>query len=168
MSEPKRRGAGVSLSILIGTLLVPLSALAAVVLVDTAPSDVATDPTPPTTTAAAPAPVTPPSRHSDLLAACGADGMKLVDLETAGVASDVQQAALDALRPICGEAGMPLPEGPAPTAAPDVAVVEASGAGLAQVADDRGDDDDRGEHEDHEDDDGHHDDDGGHEEEHDD
>jgi len=167
MGVKSRQGAGVSLSIVIGTLLVPLSALAAVVLIDAAPSEAVTETTVGTTLAAQTASVAPPSHESDLQAACGEDGMKLVDLETAGAASDVQQAALDALRPICGEAGMPLPEGPAPTAAPDVAVIEASGTHLTQSVDDHGDDDDHGgdDHgdDDHDDDDGH-----GHEDEHDD
>lgn len=150
---------------MVGTLLVPLSALAAVVMLDTAPSGAATESTSATTLPSPPVPSTLPSPEADLRAACGADGMELVDLERVGAASDIQQAALDALRPICGAAGIPLPEGPPPFAAPDVAAIEASGPTPTQMADDHSDDDD----DDHEDDDGQHgDDDRGHEDEHDD
>jgi hypothetical protein len=165
----RKPGAGVSLSIVIGSLLVPFSALASVVLIEAAQSDAATGATFGTTVATQPAPIASPFHESDLRAACGVDGMALVDLETSGGASDVQQAALDALRPICGSAGMPLPEGPVPTSAPEAAVIEVSGTALTQAADDHWDDDDHEGDDDHGDDDDHHDDDSrSHEDEHDD
>jgi len=52
-----------------------------------------------------------------LAAACGSDGLALVDKETDGSIDAIEQAALDALRPICDEAGLALP------AAPEVAPV---------------------------------------------
>lgn len=48
----------------------------------------------------------------DLVRACGVEGHYLVDLEAAGAIDDIQQAALNALRPICEEAGLPLPAAP--------------------------------------------------------
>jgi hypothetical protein len=51
---------------------------------------------------------------ADLAAACGADGMHLVSLESEQLITQVQQAALDALRQLCAESGMALPAPPAP------------------------------------------------------
>ncbi len=47
-----------------------------------------------------------------LAAACGSDGLALVDKEADGSIDAIEQAALDALRPICDEAGLTLPEAP--------------------------------------------------------
>ena len=44
----------------------------------------------------------------DLQTACLVDGQILVAAEAAGTITDVEQAALDALRDICDAAGMPL------------------------------------------------------------
>ena len=57
---------------------------------------------------------------ADLTSACGDDGLALVAAEADGSITEIQQAALDALRPLCEEAGLALP---APTA-PDPVVVE--------------------------------------------
>jgi hypothetical protein len=51
---------------------------------------------------------------ADLAAACGETGTGMVAAEMEGSISDIQQAALDALREICAEQGMPLPGKPAP------------------------------------------------------
>ncbi len=51
----------------------------------------------------------------DLVRACGVEGRYLVDLESAGATDDIQQAALNALRPICEDAGLPLPGAPVVT-----------------------------------------------------
>ena len=51
-----------------------------------------------------------PDHAADLLAACGTEGRSLVAGEAAGELSDVEQAALEALRPICADAGVALPE----------------------------------------------------------
>lgn len=48
----------------------------------------------------------------DLVRACGVEGRYLVDLEGAAAIDDIQQAALNALRPICDDAGLPLPAAP--------------------------------------------------------
>lgn len=70
---------------------------------------------PVSTTAAAVAPVTVPpatttttTPPADLKRACTIEGADLVAGETAGRLSDLQQAALDALRPICESAGFSL------------------------------------------------------------
>ena len=48
----------------------------------------------------------------DLVRACGVEGRYLVELEAVGATDDIQQAALNALRPICEDASLPLPAGP--------------------------------------------------------
>jgi hypothetical protein len=68
---------------------------------------------------------------ADLLAACGTEGRGLVAGETAGSLTALQQAALDALRPVCAAAGLSL-DGPAPAAviASGPSAAPAPGAGL--------------------------------------
>ena len=46
----------------------------------------------------------------DLDAACGPEGMALIERERAGEITAIEKAALDALRPICTEVGLALPE----------------------------------------------------------
>ena len=48
----------------------------------------------------------------DLVRACGVEGHYLVDLEAVGAIDEIQQAALNALRPICEDAGLALPPAP--------------------------------------------------------
>ncbi len=108
---PRSPKSGVSLSIVMGTLLVPLSAVAAIWL--TGPGEPADAATPTTTTApVATSASSVDTSAQDLAAACGQDGMQLVSLEAAGKITDVQQAALDALRDICDQQGTPLPPAP--------------------------------------------------------
>jgi hypothetical protein len=109
---------GLSLSILVGTLLVPLTALAAIWLTD---PDRGEEPSTPTTNAIPATIVTTQSSSAatiditaDLQAACGPEGMQLVSLEESLAITDVQQAALDALRGVCEQQGIPLPSKPAP------------------------------------------------------
>lgn len=116
--NPARAKRTVSTSMVLGLLLVPLSAFAASVLI----SDRAqTAPEPPAPASVSiPAPVTATdfaiqtATAADLAAACGETGMGMIAAETEGSISDVQQAALDALREICAEQGMPLPGKAAP------------------------------------------------------
>lgn len=97
------------LSLLIGALLVPLSAVASVVVVKAGqPAAVEASPEPTTSTVAIGAPGAP-SLGDDLAVACGPAGQDLVASDRAGTATQIQQAALDALRPICDALGMPLP-----------------------------------------------------------
>lgn len=109
-----------SVSMIIGTLLIPLSALAALWL--TGPDDgdgaEATATTSSTTTAPALLDTTPELietgvTRADLETACGPEGRQLVSLEEAGTISGVQQAALDALRDLCEQQGLSLPAKPA-------------------------------------------------------
>lgn len=111
-SRTQKTAAGLSTSIAVGTLLVPLSAVAAVLLSN--PADPIAEPalsTAPTATAGIEA-VSAPSPGPDIEVACGEAGLELVQLERAGTISGFQQSALDALRPICLEAGLGLPGGP--------------------------------------------------------
>ncbi len=104
-----------SLSMIVGTLLVPLSAVAALWLTDPTPEAEASVPsttTEPSTTTSTVAATEVTVTGPDLEAACGPDGMELVDLEERGTITDVQQAALDALRDLCEQEGMPLPAKP--------------------------------------------------------
>jgi len=93
------------ISVLAGALLVPLTAVASVMLI-------APDETPPAqpTAASASAPGEVPALSTDLAAACGPAGRELVALESSRSATDTQRAALVALRPICQAVGMALPE----------------------------------------------------------
>ena len=114
--NPTRARRSVSASVLAGMLLVPLSAYAASVLVS--------DRTQVEPEAAVPAPIYTPvtvtdfatqtASAADLEAACGDVGLGMVGAELDGSISDIQQAALDALREICAQQGMPLPGKPAP------------------------------------------------------
>ena len=52
--------------------------------------------------------------NADLALACGAEGDELVALEASGGNTPLEQAALDALRPICAEAGLPLADAARP------------------------------------------------------
>ena len=85
--------------------------------------------------------------------------MILVDLEVAGAITDVQQAALDALRPLCEQQGLALP--PAPVPAPIVQTISVSATvpptTVTTVDDDW--EDDHHEEDDHEDEDDDHEDD---------
>ncbi|HSJ84438.1 MAG TPA: hypothetical protein VLA91_11540 [Acidimicrobiia bacterium] len=115
MGRPERSPAGakrsVSISVLVGLVLVPLSAYAATILVG--------DRTPAESEASIPAPVatsaivtdfaTQTASAADLEAACGDAGLGMVSAETSGSIGGIEQAALDALREICAQEGMPLP-----------------------------------------------------------
>ncbi len=140
------------LSVIIGALLVPLSAVAAYAL--TAPLSDPEVPTPVNTEAPSLAVATAPAL-SDIEEACGPAGNALVNAEADATITAVQQAALDALRDICDGQGLPLPSvappdgtglvvqnsNPAPAPAPSV----------SQNQDDDHHDDDHDE--DHDDDD---------------
>lgn len=120
-------------SIVVGLLAIPLAAVASGSLVGSFVSQ----PEPseaPTTVADGQQDVmrsaeSTASLRDDLEVACGEAGLVLVDAESTGTITIVQQAALDALRPICDAEGMPLPPGPEPepitrtitVRAPDVA-----------------------------------------------
>jgi hypothetical protein len=158
-----KRRQSLSVSVVLGIVLVPLAAFAASVLVDSEePSETSS-----TTVPAAVAPTTQPeavpspetASADDLAAACGDAGLVLVDAEADGSISEVQQAALDGLREVCDQQGMPLPGKPAPEPIVQTVVVadNTSSNAAAQPSDvfeveDDDHDDDR-EEDDHEDDD---------------
>lgn len=73
------------------------------------------------TSSGAPAVVT--TTAADLELACTTEGAGLVAREAAGMLSDLQQAALDALRPICEAEGFPLATTPAAGEIPSAAAV---------------------------------------------
>jgi hypothetical protein len=156
-SSPRPRKS-VSLSVMLGTLLVPLSAYAASSLVET--SGVAASVTAPETSPVVePAVIAPPPPGSNLETACGEAGLAMVADETAGTLSQLQQAALDALRGICAEQGMPLPApaAPQPVTIPATPPSPASTGAQSVVASE--DDEDHGRHggdDDDEDDHGRH------------
>lgn len=123
---------------IVGTLLVPVSALAAVYL--TGPSQAEAGETSPVASTSAlfssqarmdaefaslPQNQDDPNLEEDLANACGPAGEELVTLEATGSITDLQQAALDALRGICEENGTPLPGKLAPE--PVVQTVVVSG-----------------------------------------
>ena len=166
-NSPSKRRQGLSVSVVLGTLLIPLSAFAASVLVT---NDGSGDP-PATTmpTAAAqpqsvPAIEPPIASSADLVAACGEAGLLLVDAEVAGSISEVQQAALDGLREICTQQGIPLPGKPVPEPIVQTVVVAESvpSQGVDDSVffeDDHDEDDDDDDDRDDDDDDDHEDDD---------
>jgi hypothetical protein len=113
-----------STSLVIGLLLVPLSAVAAVALIN--PSEPAQaeevvaveatfEPTTSTTSTVVSDVVAPEIASSeDLALACGAEGLALVAKEADETITPLEQAALDSLRAICVSEGMELPGPPAP------------------------------------------------------
>ena len=115
-----RTGATVALSV----VLVPAAALLAVALANPASpeeSTVEVEAEAGTTTTsvvvqAAPTVVIEPvtSTEADLVAACTVDGIALVEAEANGEITELQSAALDALRQLCAEAGLEMPGPPAP------------------------------------------------------
>jgi hypothetical protein len=114
-------------SIALGTLLIPLSAFAASVLVKDAPPVESTiSVTSPAVPVAATGFATQTASAADLQAACGVEGLRLVQAETDQSISSIQQAALDALREICAQEGMPLPGKPAPEPVTQTVVVNAA------------------------------------------
>lgn len=145
------------LSLLIGALLVPLTAVVSVAIVKPGQPTAVEAKEPATRTVATGATVAP-SLAEDLAVACGPAGQDLVARDRDRTATQIQQAALDALRPICDAVGMPLPAAgdnvdaasiQSPTVVPVSSVAAPSTAGGGS---DHEDDED--EHEDeHEDDD---------------
>ena len=148
--------------------MVPLSAFAASSLVESsgvADSVVAAEPSPVVESAVNAA----PSITADLETACGDAGLAMVAVETAGSIGELQQAALDALRGVCAEQGMPLPapqpvaitqpSSPPPTSTSEQSVVVSGSDDHGGHGGDDEDDGDQGRHggDDEDDDDhGHH------------
>lgn len=153
---PGRSKTSVPVSVMVGILLVPLSAAASMFLVaprvEESKAQAATAETSIVEEQAT-------TLETDLTSACGPDGLQLVELERSGQISLVQQAALDALRPICDSNGMALPAPAAPDRTAETVIITASNqpppAPSASVSDDHDDDHDDDDHydDDHDDDD---------------
>jgi hypothetical protein len=149
----------------LGLLLVPLSAYAASVLISDRAQSGPEAPAPATASLPASVPATDfaieTATAADLAAACGETGMGMVAAEMEGSISAIQQAALDALREICAEQGIPLPGKPAPEPLTQTVILadspasstdDGSEVGWEVQYDDAWDDDD---HDDDHDDDDH-------------
>lgn len=111
LPNPPRKGTK-PLSVIISALLVPLSAVAAFALTgnDTESKTDTAAGLAVTTAVVATTPIEM-DLETDLTNACGPSGTRLVEAETNGTITDIQLAALTALRDICRAQGLPLPPG---------------------------------------------------------
>lgn len=108
-SPRKPRGKqSVPISVFLGIMVVPLAAAASMFLVAPQIDEPAAQAAEPAAAEAALAGA--PDLTQDLAVACGPVAAEMIELETAGGLTTLQAAALDALRPICSQEGMPLPE----------------------------------------------------------
>ncbi len=142
----KAGGRRFSTSLIVGLLLVPMSAVAAVALVNpdasagpeaTGGVEVVVDDA--TTTVGPVVDIPEIATADDLEQACGEQGGLLIAKEAGGTISALEQAALDSLRAICAAEDMALPGPPAPDAVVETVTVVAAPAGAA--SDDSSDDD---------------------------
>jgi len=148
--DGKRKGFLVAL--VIGLVAAPALALTASGLLG---GEAEADESPTTTAAAgalvttAPAAATTTTPAADLETACTTEGASLVAREAAGMLSDLQQAALDALRPICEAEGFAMEAAPGAEIAPPVTSAASPTAGAAEFDDDgdEGENEDEGEYE---------------------
>lgn len=147
MGVTKRRGfvAGAA----IGLFVVPAVALASMLLVEPGSSGVEQG-TEDLRMAAAAAPVVGLDEGNarfagdpvaDLALACGEDGAALAARAAAGPVTDIERAALEALRPICEEAGLSLPG-----AQPSPGTVAAAHGSTPRYDDESSDDDRSSDH----------------------
>ena len=126
------RSSTFTVSLILGLLLIPLSAVAAAALIsngegtdsEVAEIAVVAAAVPETVvTTAEPESVetvivteAPTFTREDLESACGEQGWELVEREIDGTIGELEQAALDSLRQICADEGLELPGPPAPPA----------------------------------------------------
>jgi len=180
-----------TLSLILGLLLIPLSAVAAAALISSDDGSTSTtiqaepivEEAPETTVTTAETveaetvfvTEAPSATSADLEAACGPDALELVEREADGTITELEQAALDALRQICLDEGFEVPGPPAPAPvvrtvtvvnpAPPATTASASESETASGSvgdeqyeddDDESDDDESDDHEDedHDDEDG--------------
>lgn len=130
----QKGGKKFSTSLIVGLLLVPLSAVAAVALVN--PDASAEDGAAAeavvagvrTTTGVEEIVIPEIASTDDLEEACGEQGLALVMKEADETISALEQAALDSLRAICRAEGMELPGPPAPEAVVETVTVVAGPA----------------------------------------
>lgn len=152
--KSQSRSSMFTISLILGLLLIPLSAVAATALMssdgETGEDDAALvvvevpETIVPTTEAVEAETVfvtePPTATRADLEAACGHEGLELVEREAEGTITDLEQAALDSLRQICAEEGLELPGPPAPP--PVVRTVKVVGTSSSTTTDDTLPDDD--------------------------
>jgi hypothetical protein len=123
---------GLSFSLIVGTLLVPLTALAAIWMTDPGRGTEEASATTPVGSVATvtTTPITAGTNDiaADIQTACGREGMELVSLEESASITGVQQAALDALREVCEQQGIPLPARPVADAIVQTVIVPAGAA----------------------------------------
>lgn len=127
--KSQTRSSTFTISLILGLLLIPLSAVAATALIsndgetDDGEAAVTVVDVPETTITTTTEVVVaetvfvtepPTATRGDLEAACGEEGFELVEREASETITDLEQAALDALRQICAEEGLELPGPPAP------------------------------------------------------
>ncbi len=154
------------LGLIVGIILLPIGAAASVGLMrsDTTPTastvanteaEASTTTSPPSTDVVVET-VVPGTNSADLAAACGEDGLELVRHESDDTITELQQAALDALRQVCAEAELPLPGPPAPPPVIRTVTLAASDSPTTTIDGDRHED---GDHDDDDHDDDDHDDD---------
>lgn len=146
-----------SLSVILGMALIPLAALVAVGVVrPQANADQDSTTTTLAESSTQDSIVVEPvfASEDDLKEACGDDGLDLVEMENEGSISDIQQAALDALRQLCEESGMSLPGPLAPPPVFKTEVITVPSSDSQYYDDDQYEHDEYedDEHEDHEDD----------------
>lgn len=98
----------VPISVFVGIMVVPLAAAASIFLISPQIEESAALAAAPAAAEAAVASV--PDLVQDILVACGPVATEMIELEKAGGLTTLQAAALDALRPICSQEGLPLPE----------------------------------------------------------
>jgi len=81
------------------------------------------------------APTTAPTEatDADLALACGSEGLALVEKEAAETTSDIEVAALAALRTICQEVGIPLPLPPELPPIIQTVTIQAAGGSAASA-----------------------------------
>jgi hypothetical protein len=126
----------VPISVFLGVMLVPLAAAASLFLVKPQIQQ--------STAAAAASPASSEGvpLEEDLIAACGPIGLEMTELEKSGSLTELQRAALDALRPICSQEGIPLPEPGSTQTVQAVLTSTASNGSIRGGSDDTWDDDD--------------------------
>lgn len=160
-SKTTRKAGTRPLSVILGTFMIPLSALAAYAFVGPAPSVEEPASTPEASASIDPLLVfnSGVATPEDLAAACGPSGLALVDAENNGTITDVQGAALDALREICAGQGLALPGKAVPEPIVEQIIVQTATTAppaptTSQTSgdDDQSDDDSDYEDEDHDDD----------------
>ncbi len=169
MSENKtgRAGLGISGAVLTGLLLVPATAIAAVAIVATTrpPAVLAEEitTTTSTTTTAIDTTTTTVDGGEAIDEACTDGAEDLIEKEQDQSISEIEAAALDALREVCAANGMTVAGPPVPDDVVRVVTRTSSGSSPGTTIaddeyedhddDDYGDHDDDEDHEDHEDDD---------------